>query len=142
MALQSQEVGVSGDAAGLPTGLQAGLQSLQAAPQHSAIQDQQVSNLLSSVTPSHDGAGLTAASSALMSGVNQQYLTSGNDDDDIDETRTDTIIQDGQFALNAQVLLAPSHSSPSLLQNRKLVILPLLKSCHVHRLFFLHIGLL
>ena len=83
IALQSQEADTNG------------LQALQTAQQHSSIQshEPQVTNLLTTVNQPHD--------SGLMSGVNQQYLTSGNDD--IDESRNDTIIQDGQFSLNAQV---------------------------------------
>lgn len=95
MALHQQEVVGAADSTSL--------QALQT-PQHqrevqgTQSHDQHV-GLMTSANQSHDTLG--AGTSSLMTGVNQQYLTASNDD--IDDNRGDTIIQDGQFSLNSQV---------------------------------------
>ena len=76
------------------------LQALQNAAQSQARAGGAEATLITSVNP-QTADPLGVADSTLMTGVNQQYLTSGNDD--LDENRTDTIIQDGQFSLNTQV---------------------------------------
>lgn len=92
MALQSENMGDP---------VVTDLQALQNAAQSQSRVQGGEPTLITSVNPQTSDP-LGVADSTLMTGVNQQYLTSGNDD--LDENRTDTIIQDGQFSLNTQVL--------------------------------------
>ncbi|XP_067928202.1 zinc finger protein 236-like [Watersipora subatra] len=77
------------------------LQALQTPQQQrtEANQADQQATLITNIAPQTSDP-LGVVDSTLIGGVGQQYLPSAPDD--IDENRTDTIISEGQFALNAQ----------------------------------------
>lgn len=78
------------------------LQALQTPQQQRSQTGQQQSSLITTIAP-QTADPLGVVDSTLMTGVNQQYLTSTSDV--LDEGRADSIIQDGQFTLNTQVCL-------------------------------------